>query len=82
VKLVRAGAPPSLLWADPRATNLDELPYGSPLEQAVAEAQAEYQRRLARRGWSFRRISYVWSALGRLRFEWPLHMPPLGRVDR
>lgn len=82
MKLVRAGAPQSLLWEDPRTIDLDDLPYDSPLEQAVAEAEAEHRRRQARRSWPLGWVSDLWSGLERLRRERLAHAPPLGRADR
>lgn len=82
VRLVRAGAPQSLLWAEPEVIDLDELPDDSPLKQEIEKMEAEYQLRLARQAWLSDRISGAWLELKRLWREWSTHLPPLSRAGR
>lgn len=82
MRLVRAGAPQSLLWAEPEIINLDELPDDSPLKQEIERAEAEDRLRLARRVWSFGWIAGAWLELKRLCREGSVHLPPVSRAHR
>ncbi len=82
MRLVRAGAPQSLLWAEPEIIDFDKLPDDSPIKQEIEKMEAEYQLRLAQREWLLARMSSAWSELKRLCHEWFAHLPPPSRARR